>query len=549
MGKNDEDDCCSFDQWGEVEKKHEWTAKEKKTRATAARLAEEWAQISAAVTQARTSPLPTSVNEWLLSHAKSDAKAPLTPAKLAWAADNLMMEARFEEAIEIYRDVAKRFSDHGLSKTNLWPYLFEQQAVAHERLGRIDDAVSTYESLIKANAKHPDRASWYLRLGELAESAGNDKLAAKAYANAAEDGQRAAKYLKSPGDAKATPRELANELASALRKGDADALGKLASSAYFSLAVAGSERHFVDANALLAMIAADLATSKVTIDPAVFRGCGDKLYVPTYGWQGQLCAGVVFLMLTRRRAGWQWEGIALTQLGSAFEKIIPAPEREENQRLRIRIRAPWPAGMCFRAGGIGHMVSIIAGGPLAMWIASLVDACGFGVWGFYYNQSGHSGTDAFAIDFTRNVRGVPWLDSSGGVMALSVFNGVVSLTRSFVPSGGTMTDNRVEVDHQDPLELLFALLLGRPIPVAKYRSKYLHLAGPSALMVSPLMSVVQGQRLGPMDDTGLSAVHHLHFSIHDRDLGFMSVRPTPMDGSTLNDGENGKCVCSTNVPV
>jgi hypothetical protein len=63
----------------------------------------------------------------------------------------------------------------------------------------------------------------------------------------------------------------------------------------------------------------------------------------------------------------------------------------------------------------------------------------------------------------------------------------------------------------------------------------------------------QEGRLGPINDTGLSAFDHLHFSLHDRDLvaggvPYQSVRPTPMDGQPLGDGNHGSCICSTNVP-
>jgi hypothetical protein len=67
------------------------------------------------------------------------------------------------------------------------------------------------------------------------------------------------------------------------------------------------------------------------------------------------------------------------------------------------------------------------------------------------------------------------------------------------------------------------------------------------------MPVKVGNRLGLMDDTGQSWLHHLHFSIHDRLTPYpgssygASVRPTPMDGQTLGDGDSGKCIRSSNI--
>jgi hypothetical protein len=55
-----------------------------------------------------------------------------------------------------------------------------------------------------------------------------------------------------------------------------------------------------------------------------------------------------------------------------------------------------------------------------------------------------------------------------------------------------------------------------------------------------------------MDDTGNSDFHHLHFSIHDRNLPHpnvdygQSVRPI-MEGALLEDGDSVKCIKSSNV--
>ena len=83
-------------------------------------------------------------------------------------------------------------------------------------------------------------------------------------------------------------------------------------------------------------------------------------------------------------------------------------------------------------------------------------------------------------------------------------------------------------------------------------SRYLHLAGPNMLSVSVAMPVITGQRLGQINDTGDSVGDHLHFSIHDQTVPSgnpsrgASVRPTPMDGTSLGDLASGKCVLSSN---
>jgi hypothetical protein len=69
------------------------------------------------------------------------------------------------------------------------------------------------------------------------------------------------------------------------------------------------------------------------------------------------------------------------------------------------------------------------------------------------------------------------------------------------------------------------------------------------VLVSTAMVAYVGRRLGYMDDTGTSVIDHLHFSIHDfapaPGIG-PSLRPSPMDGYVLGDGNSGTCMRSTN---
>lgn len=79
-----------------------------------------------------------------------------------------------------------------------------------------------------------------------------------------------------------------------------------------------------------------------------------------------------------------------------------------------------------------------------------------------------------------------------------------------------------------------------------YRSRYLHLNGKYKVPVSKGQPVKQGSRLGCMDNTGVSAVHHLHFKVRNLKTGD-SVRPSPMDGHQLKPANDGDCVESKNV--
>jgi hypothetical protein len=257
----------------------------------------------------------------------------------------------------------------------------------------------------------------------------------------------------------------------------------------------------------------------------------------------------VLFLLTRFGDGWEWSGVALTQPGEGVARVVPPKPREENQPLAIPIKAPWPSGLCFRAGGLDRY--LLAHAPFIGWAIFLEDnfsPCGYGPGGYHYNALfSHNGQDAFSIDFTRYVPGLPYVDAAGGQLVLACAEGMVRLVRANIASGDASMDNRVEISHWD-----VPLRCGGPGP--RYISKYLHLAGPGQIPVSEFMWVAQGTRLGRMDDTGNSAVNHLHFSIHDRNVmvggaPFGSVRPTPMDGRVIGDGDGGICICSTNVPV
>jgi murein DD-endopeptidase MepM/ murein hydrolase activator NlpD len=184
------------------------------------------------------------------------------------------------------------------------------------------------------------------------------------------------------------------------------------------------------------------------------------------------------------------------------------------------------------------------GGPLAA-LALARNACGFGPRGFYYNQAPtHDEQDSFAIDFTRYERNVPYDNESGGTPVLAARDGLVVRADPGTTSGDSNSSNTVEIEHADPAV---------PSDTDRFRSRYMHLAGPFQLLVSEMMPVITGQRLGVMDDTGSSVFDHLHFSIHDRELTHpnvsygRSVRPSPLSGTSLGDGDSGRCVASNNV--
>jgi hypothetical protein len=216
------------------------------------------------------------------------------------------------------------------------------------------------------------------------------------------------------------------------------------------------------------------------------------------------------------------------------------------------LKAPWPNGICFRAGGINRYALSKApfiGGFIVAW--DTFSCCGYGPYGFYYDQgTTHRDIDKFAIDFVRYQQGVPLLNLALSTQALAAHPGVVTNVVDHHSFGDMSMANRVELDWLTKAETQNFVKMGGAVQ-GKFRTKYLHLD--RGLNVSVMMLIPQGARLGFMDHTGNSAWPHLHFSLHDRDLSFngmqyASIPPHPLDGHPMLNDNDGDCLKSTNVP-
>lgn len=542
-------------------------------------LVEGWRQVSSLVHRARHTPSPSASNELLRDRIKEHSDGPFSVAYLLWIADNLFQEARFEEAIEVYDELVAAHPERMVGTKSFAAIALAQAAAAYERLGDPEQASRAHGRIAEAYAEHTSVAWAHYEQGRIAEEAGNDEEAVAAYERAArapdvpastalgtnELGRRAAERIRNPGEGiRPQPEHVSRELVRALERRADDELRRLASPTHFTFGVLHSERYFYDRDKLLGQLVADLRRSKVRADPTALFGCGEKRYLSTDGWSGDVLDGRVVMILTRAREGWEWSGVALTQLPEKWESFLEPFERMENQPLALSIKAPWPAGTSMRAGGIIPFSLQLAAfgalgifGPGAMFFASL-NACGFGPGGLYYNQpSTHTGDEAFAIDFCKFQPGVPFLNTAGGTPLLAVADGLVIGVESNNPTGSSSSGNCVRLEHMTESEL-FALfiiwLFTGQRQFMPFSSRVLHLDGPARIPVSVGMHVKQGARLGLLDDTGNSVANHLHFTINDRrvpgatPLG-RTVRPTPMDGQTLNNIDDGRCVFSTNVPL
>ena len=515
------------------------------------------------------------MNEGLLEHVKSDPRSPLAGPVLLWAADSLASEARFDQAEALYQEVVVGHAGEALGGVDVEAASLCRMADCQERLDGPDAAIATYERLAKLG---PDRFSpaWALyQKGRVAEWHGLVDEATRAYEAAADAvdepsrnhfampdlAARAAKRLQvsRPG-VRAHPDDVASALAGALRSRDVGQLRELASATHFTLGI-GGHLEFITFEELLQRMEGDLAVSEVRLDQAALTGHGAKRYLVTEGWSGKWFSGQVSVVITRSHDGWEWTGVVLTLLTDPWVEHVDPGNSRPNQRVDLQLKAPWPAGIRMRAGGLRNYfveqgtIAVASAvwpvGPFLALTATVALAardCGFGPGVLYHdmNPTHMSEQDRFAVDFVRYQQFVPYHNIAGQTPALAAAAGMVTMSNHSVVSGvDAGADNRVEITHHvfAPVNRSLSVLLA-----GRWKSKYLHLQGTTQIPVSPFMYVRQGARLGVMDDTGNSAFDHLHFSMHDVTNGDRAAKATPLDGQRLDTADDARCVLSTNTP-
>lgn len=544
----------------------------------------EWRLLSEQVAAIRRQPGAARANVTIEAAIGREPASPIAPAYQLWIADNLAHDERAAEALAAYDRAVESVRETGrvAADLDIVSGALYHKAQSALLAGDVSTAIATYLDL----AHHrPADADPFFHAGRLAEQTGQVDRAADFYRRAARDSppqrpgpigpaelaRRALLRLAVPSERFApTPELAARSLTDALKRGDAQRLRSLVSTTHFQVGPVGGHPMFETGDVLDELVR-DLAESRVTVVPGLF-GAGGKRYLGTTGWRGRWFTGDVLFVISRAPRGWECTGVALTAPTELWMPRWTPPVLEQNQPLPFELLAPWPRGKCFAAGGLNEYIveqsavgatvaaGAILGGIFGAFVGALVwgaavlglaaRSCGFGPRGFYYNAfTSHTGEDAFAIDFTSYRQYVPYYAQSAGTPVLAARAGqVIEAIGQFSTGDSDDTHaNMVRIAHADP---------GNPIDRTRFTSSYLHLDGPNKLYVSKGMAVPAGKRLGLMDDTGLSRLNHLHFSVHDMKLPYAgspgssfgaSVRPTPMSGVTLEDGDSGKCVCSTNI--
>jgi hypothetical protein len=505
----------------------------------------------------------SSVNKDLESTAERETHSPVSPAFRLWIADNFARDGEYAQAAKSYDAAVERAQTVRDLPQVLDPTIGALFSKA-QALALTTDVHAAIQAFTDLRPYPSDASAAFLQAGMIAERRGDHRRAAELYSTFAsrepsartdDPAEQARRALARMQDATAryfpTPHALMEAISEAISSSDGRQLTKLVSQTHFAVGPLGSHSAYEDLQ-LLDHLARDFAASRVTIKSALLGG-NAKVYLPTTGWNGRWFCGDVPFVLTRAPQGWQWTGVGLSAPGVLWVERWQPKKKGTNSPLPFGLLAPWPEGEHFMAGGIiqfiGQQATILGAGLFGLALAGAYasDECGFGPRGYYYNfDTTHTGVEAFAIDFTRYKRWVPFDNESGGTPVLAVRDGVVSRVRNGIPSNDDSFPNLVEIEHPDPANLS---------DEHRFTSRYLHLEGPFKIPVSEKMPVVTGNRLGLMDDTGNSLMDHLHFAIHDQHIPYSgsasgaSVRPTPMDGMTLEDGDGGTCIRSTNREV
>jgi murein DD-endopeptidase MepM/ murein hydrolase activator NlpD/tetratricopeptide (TPR) repeat protein len=531
---------------------------------------EAWHVLGGRMSKARIDGDPTRVNDDLRPAADAASTPGLDLVFEFWVAENHKHAGDYETARGAFDELLARYDEFEFLDIDFRETILRRRATMEEELERVDDALATYDTLVEATDGEAARP--YFRKGLAAERAGRTGAALAAYENAAsaedpdrhhlagldELARRNAERVRYPFDGfRDTEADLRHTIAEALRNDAYDRLRDLASPTHFSVGPAGGCMGYVNVEALIERLIEDAEASAVKVDVEDTTETDRNVYLHTDNWSGDLFEDEVYFELSESPLGWSWEGLAVWSeavidfldrnpelWGYTPDKTIPdasptptdtptptptptptaTPEPQTNKYPAIDIAAPFRKGQKFRAGGFPHG----SGG-----------GCGLGVAGFFYDEGPtHRASNAnskHAVDFTQYL-GFAGTISAQGKHVLATNDGVVrNVVEKYDTGAGTA--NKVRLKHYGK---------HRCGVYADYSSRYLHLDGMYKVPVSKGQPVKQGSRLGNMDNTGVSAVHHLHFKVRNLKTGD-SVRLSPMDGQNLNPSNDGDCIQSKNV--
>src|SRR5262245_63128399 len=106
-------------------------------------VADRWRSLSEEVQRARHAGLASGPNEGLLAQARQEDSGLAGPFVL-WAADSLVAEARFDEAILLYAQVGEHEPVAGVADLDVRGRALKAAAEAHVSLDDVDGALDAY---------------------------------------------------------------------------------------------------------------------------------------------------------------------------------------------------------------------------------------------------------------------------------------------------------------------------------------------------------------------------------------------------------------------
>ncbi|MCD4653329.1 hypothetical protein K8T06_05285 [bacterium] len=544
----------------------------------------------------------------ILRAAMDNESHPLAKFAAHWLGENLASQGAYEEAVTIQQWVLDNYRDTYIGDRSWGSAALERMAEYAHDANDPDLAIERYQQLISEFLDDPERLSLLMRLGELQEYQGYREDAIQTFETALEISPeddslirlRLATLRSGAPWAHELLEDLVSELRDVIQGQDCNRLSQLMTKEVFYVAPGGGCMAGLDSQMIASFLGEDLAKSnQIEIDSEVQQHLNHrKAYLKTRGWNGRNFRGEQLMQLRKGPEGWVFGGIVGEimpgeELHGLLFQVDPPEDAESSHSdpdtssetgtsshaltaKRLKIKAPWEKNLNFRAGGVNGSAALLASTIFVPWPFNLIpkgialaksfSPCGYGLMGFYYGQWGHKGSEYFAVDFIRFKRGVPFHSNTKGCKVLAVAEGLVSRVTSKFPDGssGNYDANLVYIKHWDLKEgegtvvLLAALIselcgnkgaIQTARDMVRYKSTYLHMQGGSSNPKRPKVKlgqyVPQGKLLGYMDDTGISALDHLHFSFYDLNTG-KSIMLDDLDGQTLLPHEDGKCLYSTN---
>jgi tetratricopeptide (TPR) repeat protein len=554
--------------------------------------AKRWADLSSSTIVAARLGKQAAINNELKAWAEAASEGPFRSVYWYWMGTNMLGRGDTQTAEEYLRRSLQHAEGDGsiCSAHSIEAAVHERLAALYISQQNLEAGLEQYSAMLSLfGGRHPRIT--YLA-GQACEAAGQKDLAINYWLSIAdpeyrpntslEDYRQLARRnvdrLKKP-ESGYELNSLVQDLLEALLTRDDARLRRLASSTHFSVGL-GCHSHFVEREQVIEQLVADLRRRHIY--HVKTQRNSDRVMVETAGWCGKWFQGNIRFELRRFGSLWQWTSVSIHGNPHMYMERLEKHPKETNQPLPFSLKAPWDRGnnadKTFMAGGLGKADEapiFVARGivEIARWIpipfiheilqsvsvaydtlspaevarqaAMALRPCGFGLRGFYYNAiASHTGADAFAIDFSDYDT---FIAASEFWPVLAAVDGRVVFSLHTIPNDSHAAPNLVEIISTDASGNRFA-------------SRYLHLAQEAR---NPFLLagtfVRQGTPLGRMQNTGNSAFPHLHFSIHNQmrphpsgsllasgEISGASVRPTPMDGFTLGDGNEGSCVLSSN---